>query len=84
MKATFFQRIGAYLIDAIIISLILSLISLGVDSKTTSTELLMTEFYNLLLKGYKKDDAFQLAKKKVRSKKSYASPYYWASFIMLD
>ena len=53
-----------------------------VDDK--ATELLMEEFYKLLLKGYSKDDAFQTAKAKVRSKKSYSSPYYWASFIMLD
>lgn len=53
-----------------------------VDDK--ATELLMEEFYKLLIKGYSKDDAFQSAKAKVRSKKSYSSPYYWASFIMLD
>ena len=53
-----------------------------VDDK--ATEMLMEEFYKLLLKGYSKDDAFQSAKTKVRSKKSYSSPYYWASFIMLD
>ena len=53
-----------------------------VDDK--ATEMLMEEFYKLLLKGYSKDDAFQSAKRKVRSKKSYSSPYYWASFIMLD
>ena len=53
-----------------------------VDDK--ATEMLMEEFYKLLLKGYSKDDAFQTAKTKVRSKKSYSSPYYWASFIMLD
>ena len=53
-----------------------------VDDK--ATEMLMEEFYKLLIKGYSKDDAFQSAKTKVRSKKSYSSPYYWASFIMLD
>jgi len=53
-----------------------------VDDK--ATEMLMEEFYKLVLKGYSKDDAFQTAKTKVRSKKSYSSPYYWASFIMLD
>lgn len=53
-----------------------------VDDK--ATEMLMEEFYKLVLKGYSKDDAFQIAKTKVRSKKSYSSPYYWASFIMLD
>jgi len=53
-----------------------------VDDK--ATEMLMEEFYKLLIKGYSKDDAFQSAKAKVRSKKSYSSPYYWASFIMLD
>ena len=43
-----------------------------------------TALFTMIAEGYTKDDAFQSAKTKVRSKKSYSSPYYWASFIMLD
>lgn len=51
MKATFFQRAGAYLLDTIIISLIFSLICLGLGNKTSSEELLMAELDNQLMEG---------------------------------
>lgn len=47
-----------------------------------STRLMMTTLYEKLLSGSSKHDAFEYAKDVV--KKKYKSPYYWASFIMLD
>lgn len=38
MKATFFERLGSYVLDIIIVMLILSLISLGFNNYTSSTE----------------------------------------------
>lgn len=49
MKATFLERIGSYLIDAIIVSLIFSLISLGFGNYTSNTEKLMLELDDKLL-----------------------------------
>lgn len=43
MKATFFERMCAYIIDAFIVSIIFSLICMGVDTKETKTEKLMSE-----------------------------------------
>lgn len=49
MKATFFERLGAYLLDMIIVSLIFSLISLGFSTNTSAQELLMEDLDNQLL-----------------------------------
>ncbi len=52
-----------------------------------ATCLLMTEFYReWIRKGKSKYDAFNSAKKAVRSKKGkgWNSPKYWAAFILLD
>lgn len=55
-----------------------------------ATMMMMTSFYQQLLAGASKRDAFDYAIKKVRNyidekgDKIYESPYYWASFIMLD
>ena len=46
------------------------------------TEVLMTKFYSLLIKGKTKREAFDAAVEAV--KKEYPSPEYWAAFIMLD
>ena len=51
MKATFFNRLGAYLIDTIIISLIFSLICLGFSNYESSSEKLMNELDNQLVEG---------------------------------
>ena len=59
-----------------------------VDDKATS--LLMKTFYEDYLNGKAKDVAFRNAINKVRSYKDdngdtpFASPYYWAAFIMMD
>lgn len=49
MKATFFERLGSYLIDTIIVSLIFSLITLGFGNYTSNTEKLMLELDDKLL-----------------------------------
>ena len=51
-----------------------------VDDKATS--LMMQSFYNNLMNGMNKRDAFDLAQETV--KKKYMDPRYWAAFIMLD
>lgn len=51
-----------------------------VDDNATS--LMMQTFYEHLLSGMSKREAFSLAQTAVRAK--YPDPYYWAGFIMLD
>ena len=51
-----------------------------VDDKATSY--MMVNFYNQLLSGKDKHDAFRIAKKMVKDK--FKDPFYWAPFIMLD
>lgn len=43
MKATFFERMCSYILDAFIVTVIFSLICMGIDTKETKTEKLMTE-----------------------------------------
>ena len=49
MKATFFERLGSYFIDTIIISLIFSIICLGIDNNTSNAEKEMQELDNKLI-----------------------------------
>ena len=51
-----------------------------------ATQILMTHFYHSLLAGKSKYEALQSAQKRLRKveKGKYASPKYWAAFIMLD
>lgn len=49
MKATFFERLGSYLIDTLIVSFILSLICLGFGDYTSDTEKLMTKLDEKLI-----------------------------------
>jgi len=51
MKATFFERLGSYLIDTIIISLIFSLICLGFGNYESNSEKLMGELDSQLVEG---------------------------------
>ena len=51
-----------------------------VDDNATS--LMMQTFYEHLLSGMSKREAFSLAQTAVRAK--YLDPYYWAGFVMLD
>ena len=56
----------------------------------TATSLLMKTFYKEYLRGQEKDVAFKHAINEVRNYKDkkgntpFSSPYYWASFILLD
>ncbi|MDX1902825.1 MAG: tetratricopeptide repeat protein [Thermonemataceae bacterium] len=47
----------------------------------TATQILMTSFYNNLLKGESKRQAMQTAQKEIRAK--YPQPYYWGAFVMV-
>jgi len=49
MKATFFERLGSYFIDTIIVSFIFSLICLGFGNYTTDTEKRMAELDEQLM-----------------------------------
>ena len=52
------------------------------DVSDESTSCFMQAFYEQLLSGKTKREAFRLAQPAVRNK--YPEPYYWAAFIMLD
>ena len=49
-----------------------------------ATRLLMTYFYQHLLEGDSKRQAFDKAKAEVRKDSRYSNPHFWAAFIMLD
>jgi len=49
MKATFFERLGSYLLDTIVVSLIFSVICLGLGDNTSTEEKLLEELDNQLL-----------------------------------
>lgn len=51
MKATFFERLGAYLIDMLVVSFIFSLICLGFGNYKSTTEKKMEELDNQLLEN---------------------------------
>ncbi len=50
-----------------------------------STAELMAEFYRILLRqpGISHRQALQLAKQKLINERTYASPYYWAPFVLI-
>ena len=48
-----------------------------------ATQEMMTNFYSFLMQGISRHDAFRLAQNKIREE-GFTSPFYWASFIMLD
>lgn len=52
------------------------------DVSDSATQMMMSEFYAFIAKGMNKHDAFLEAISQVRKK--FDSPYYWASFVMLD
>ena len=66
-----FKKAGAH-------TLVMSLWS--VDD--AATQLMMTSFYEALLSGLSRNDAFLKAQARVRD--SFPDPHYWAPFIMLD
>ena len=50
MKATFFERLGAYFIDMLVVSFIFSIICLGLGNNTSNTEKEMKELDDKLMK----------------------------------
>ena len=66
-----FKKAGAH-------TLVMSLWSVN----DAATQLMMTSFYEALLSGLSRHEAFQKAQKIVRE--TYPQPHYWAPFIMLD
>ena len=49
-----------------------------------ATQLMMTSFYRALMEGKSRHEAFEEAQSQVRSTPKFSSPFFWASFIMLD
>ena len=50
----------------------------------TATRLLMTEFYNHLLRGCSKIESLKRAQMNVRMQSGYEDPEFWAGFVLLD
>lgn len=48
-----------------------------------ATDLMMTRFYQYLVEGHSRHEAFALAQRDVREG-GYDDPYFWASFVLLD
>jgi len=48
------------------------------------TGVIMNEFYRNWLSGKSKQEAFKNAQRNLRSNSRYASPFYWAGFVLLD
>ena len=61
-------------------TLIMSLWSVSDDA----TSILMRVFYQAWLSGKSKQDALKEAQKTLRGMPQYASPFYWAAFVMMD
>ena len=66
-----FKKAGAH-------TLVMSLWSVS----DAATKLMMTTFYEGLLSGQPRHEAFLKAQQKVRE--AYPEPHFWAPFIMLD
>ena len=49
MKATFFERLGSFILDSFIVSIVFSLICMGINTGQTNTEKLMSELDNKLM-----------------------------------
>lgn len=52
--------------------------------KDEPTQVLMTEFYSLLLSGMEKHEAFNMAINTMRESSEYSHPSCWAPFIIVD
>lgn len=51
MKATFFERLGSFLLDSFIVSIIFSLICMGINTNQSNTEKLMSELDTKLMES---------------------------------
>ena len=49
-----------------------------------ATQVMMSHFYRALVSGQNRRQAFHTAQTALRSTPRFASPFYWASFVMLD
>lgn len=49
-----------------------------------ATQVMMSHFYRALVSGQDRLQAFHTAQAALRSTPHFASPFYWASFVMLD
>lgn len=49
-----------------------------------STEYFMSKFYDGLLNGKTKRDAFLEVQQRMRQSKEFNDPYYWAAFVLVD
>lgn len=49
-----------------------------------ATQLMMISFYKALMEGKSRHEAFREAQNRVRSNPKFSTPFFWASFIMLD
>ena len=54
------------------------------DVDDAATYTLMVTFYNYLIKGYSKREAFKKARKALRDSEEFKSFNYWTNFVMLD
>ena len=53
-----------------------------VDDEATS--LLISGFYKNWLSGKSKQEAFKEAQRQLRANTRYASPFFWAAFVLMD
>ena len=49
-----------------------------------ATQVMMSHFYRALVSGQNRRQAFHTAQTALRNTPRFASPFYWASFVMLD
>lgn len=54
------------------------------DVDDAATYTMMVSFYQHLMKGYSKREAFKKAQKALRDSEEFKSFNYWANFVMLD
>ena len=50
----------------------------------TATSILMSSFYENWLSGKSRQEAFRGAQKTLKADERYASPFFWAAFVMMD
>jgi CHAT domain-containing protein len=54
------------------------------DADSEATRMLMTSFYDELLKGNSPAFAFKEAQDELRSQRTFQHPYYWSAFCILE
>ena len=61
-------------------TLVMSLWEVGDEA----TSILMGGFYRNWLSGMTRQEAMKTAQKQLRANPKYASPFYWAAFVVID